>query len=143
MTFLLPEKHGRKQSQCFQERVGTHSHPARPWSWEEGRTTKSFCSLSSQVAFLTRCCQQEAKQEVCPGTTWIRDRELQSIRVSKAIFVTQHKWQRQCPTSSSAWLCQWRQLVVGDPLNSKEKGHTIRNHHPFPFSPHPIPEGRR
>lgn len=134
VTFLLHEKEGRKRSQCFQERVGAHACPVRPWSWRKDRTT--FCSLSSQVALLTEFCWQEAEQDGCPGTTWIRSCKLQSIRVSKAIYVTQHKRQRRLPTSSSAWLHQWRQLVAGDSLKGREKGHTIRNHHPSPFSSH-------
>lgn len=99
--FLLPKKQERKRSQCFQEREGAHAHPAQRWVRREHRNT--FCSVSSQVAFLTSFCCEAAEPDGCPGTTWIRSRKLRSIRVSKAIFVTRHKRHRRsqlCPVAS-------------------------------------------
>lgn len=99
--FLLPKKQERKRSQCFQEREGAHVHPAQRWLRREHWST--FCSVSSQVPFLTSFCCEEAEPDGCPGTTWIRSRKLRSIRVSKAIFATWHKWHRRsqlCPVAS-------------------------------------------
>lgn len=62
----------------------------------EDSIMRPFCSLSSHIAFLTLLCQQGAWQDSCPGMNWIRTHKLQSVSISKAIYVIEDEWQRQC-----------------------------------------------